>query len=66
MDMDCEVRGDINRNHDGSYSIFINARLCAERQKEICMHELIHIYKEDFEKETADEIEWLAHQVITI
>lgn len=55
------VPGSIWHNADGSYSIFIDARLSLEKQKEVFKHELNHILKDDFSKENADLIEFDAH-----
>lgn len=44
-------------NEDGSYSIFINARLNWERQMLAYQHAITHIMNGDFEKTDADEIE---------
>lgn len=55
------VPGSIWHNADGSYSIFIDAKLSLEKQKEVFKHELNHILKDDFSKENADIIEFDAH-----
>ena len=44
-------------NEDGSFSIFINARLNWERQMVAYQHAIRHIMEDDFSKECADEIE---------
>lgn len=48
-------------NEDGSYTIFINARLNREQQIKSYYHAMKHITGEDFEKENVQEIETLAH-----
>lgn len=50
IDMPCGVWGHCNCNTDGSYSIFINARLSYEMQQQVYLHELRHINKDDFSK----------------
>ena len=35
-------------NEDGSFDIYINSRLCFERQQEAIKHELEHIKKDHF------------------
>jgi hypothetical protein len=55
--MDPAVEEHVTSNEDGSFSIFINARLCYERQLSAYQHALIHIMNDDFGKEEADEIE---------
>lgn len=62
IDMDVLVSEQISKNSDGSYTIFINARLSHERQIEAYAHALRHIQENDFEKENADQIEVEAHK----
>ena len=50
IDMDVLVSEQISKNSDGSYTIFINARLSHERQIEAYAHALRHIQENDFEK----------------
>lgn len=57
IDMDCCIDEQVISNSDGSYSIFINARLNYERQMLAYQHAIEHIMNDDFEKEYADEIE---------
>lgn len=42
---------------DGSFSIFINARISQARQMIAYQHALAHIMRDDFSKTDADEIE---------
>lgn len=46
---------------DGSYTIIINAHLSHEEQQKVYIHELSHIYENDFENLCADEIESHSH-----
>lgn len=62
IDMDVLVSEQISKNSDGSYTIFINARLSHERQIEAYAHALRHIQENDFEKENSDQIEVEAHK----
>lgn len=62
IDMDVLVGEQITANSDGSYTIFLNARLSYERQLEAYAHALRHIQENDFEKENADQIEVDAHK----
>lgn len=57
IDMDTAVEEQVNYNADGSFSIFVNARLSCERQMSAYQHALMHIVQDDFGKECADEIE---------
>lgn len=60
-DMPLGIKGHVNHNIDGSYTIFINAKLTYEEQKEVFNHELQHIKNNDFEKFNCDVIEQYAH-----
>lgn len=62
IDMDVLVGEQITANSDGSYTIFLNARLSHERQLEAYAHALRHIQNEDFNKDNADMIELAAHE----
>lgn len=57
LDMDTLVEEQVIANEDGSFSIFINARLNYERQMLAYQHALAHIMNDDFSKTDADEIE---------
>lgn len=48
-------------NEDGSYTIFINARLNYEQQMKAYLHAMKHIVGDDFQKEDVQSIEYLAH-----
>lgn len=56
------IWGHCNPNPDGSYSIFINSKLCFEAQKKVYLHELYHITNGDFEKQDVDKIEYYARK----
>lgn len=56
-----KVNESVVENEDGSYSIFIEANLTAERQKEAFLHAMKHIIGGDFTKENIQEIEFNAH-----
>lgn len=55
------VPGSVWHNSDDSYTIFIDAHLNAERQKEVFQHEINHIINGDFEKIEVQQIEAEAH-----
>lgn len=57
VDLPCWMGGHCNCNPDGSYSIFINARLGYEEQRKAYLHEMEHIKDNDFEKTNVSEIE---------
>lgn len=52
----------VTGNEDGSYTIFINARLSYESQLEAYKHALKHINNNDFEKTDVQQIEAIAHE----
>lgn len=56
------IWGHSNPNPDGSYSIFINAKLSYEMQRRVYIHELKHILNKDFEKSDVNQIEYYAHK----
>lgn len=60
-DLPCRVRGFCIKNDDGTHTIFINAKLNMEQQKEVYLHEKRHMINEDFEKEDIDALEYLVH-----
>lgn len=51
----------ITENEDGTYTIFIDATLSREKQKEKFLHAMKHILQSDFDKFNADQIEFEAH-----
>jgi len=57
MDMDCAIKGNVSCNIDGSYTVFINSRYNFEQQKEIFIHELLHVINDDFGDLDVDIIE---------
>lgn len=62
LDMPTSIKAFVKSNHDGSYTIIINARLSDEEQKKAYLHELRHIENGDFERKcSADLIEFYAH-----
>ena len=57
------VRESVVINEDGSYTIFIDASLSHEEQKEEFLHALKHIMNEDFSKDDVQKIEKYAHNI---
>lgn len=53
----------VTPNEDGSYTIFINARLSSEEQMKSYQHALKHIQRNDFAKENVQKIEKTAHRL---
>ena len=56
----------ITENSDGSYTVFLNARLSHDRLIEAYRHALAHIDNEDFRKEDVQLIELEAHSGIPV
>lgn len=57
MNLPCHIKGLTTKNEDDSYTIFLNSRLSCEQQKKSYLHELQHIYNDDFSKENVSIIE---------
>ena len=57
INMDTLVEEQVVKNEDGSYSVFINARLSTNKQREAYLHALRHIYQDDFSCADADDVE---------
>lgn len=57
------VPGSVWHNSDDSYTIFIDAHLGTEKQKEVFQHEINHIINGDFEKADIQQIEAEAHGI---
>ena len=57
VNMDTSVKEQVIYNEDGSFSIFINAKLNRECQMLAYQHALRHIIEDDFSKICADDIE---------
>ncbi len=57
LNMDTAVHEEVHLNIDGSFSIFINARISHEQQMRAYHHAIKHIMENDFNKENVDDIE---------
>lgn len=55
------IPGSVWKNADDSYTIFIDARLNEVERQKVFLHEMKHIYKNDFERESVQKIEFDAH-----
>lgn len=55
------VKETVVSNEDGSYTIFIDASLSREEQRERFCHAMRHILGDDFSKYDVDKIEFVAH-----
>lgn len=63
LDMDTKIPEHLIKNSDDSYTIFLNARLSQESRVKSYYHALRHISDNDFEKQSAQEVEWKAHEI---
>ena len=63
IDMPVGLRANVVENDDGSYTIFVNAKLSDEMQKEKYKHEINHIVRNDFYNSNASQIEFDAHDI---
>lgn len=54
----------VTPNEDGTYTIFINARLSYEAQLKAYQHALKHIEEDDFQQSDVQTIEAKAHELI--
>ena len=48
VDLPPSIGGMVSPNDDGTFSVYINARKSAEKQKKSLAHEVKHITSEDF------------------
>ena len=64
IDMPTRIKGQTIKNEDGSYSVFLNARMSSIQIEKTYQHELKHIENGDFEKEQVQRIEVYAHKII--
>lgn len=63
IDFPVSIHGRTVVNEDGSYSIFINAKLNHEMRLKAYEHEIEHIKNGDFEKNNVQNIESVAHNL---
>lgn len=62
LNMEYGIHEQVTQNHDGSYTIFLNARDSDARNRMAFIHALYHIQNHDFEKYDVQEIESEAHK----
>ena len=62
--MPTRVKGQTVKNEDGTYSVFLNARMASNQIEKTYQHEIQHIENGDFEKEQVQRIETYAHKLI--
>lgn len=67
IDMDVMIPEQVTKNSDGSYTIFLNARLTHEHRLQSYKHALQHIQNGDFDLDEGNvqEIETVAHTLPT-
>lgn len=59
-----KVKGFSILNEDSTYSVVINSKLSVEAQRNAFNHEIEHIMKEDFNKNSVNDIEYYAHNLL--
>ena len=62
MNMEHGIHEMIVANHDGSHTIFLNARDSNERRMESYCHALSHLKHDDFDKDDVQQIEADCHR----
>lgn len=60
--MDYGMHGTSVLNHDGSTTVFLNARDSHERRLKTYKHEIDHDDSDDFDKHDVQQIEYEAHK----
>lgn len=55
----------VTENEDGSYTIFVNARLSHDGRMRAYQHAMEHINRNDFQKDDVQQIEAVAHDILT-
>ena len=55
----------VTENEDGSYTIFVNARLSQDGRMRAYQHAMKHIQGNDFQKDDIQQIEASAHDILT-
>lgn len=63
VDLPPRVKGLTHPNPDGTYTVFLNARLSIETQRQTYRHELRHIRQGDFSGGDVQLIEAYAHEI---
>lgn len=63
IDMDTKIPEQIVKNQDDSYTIFLNSKLSHDEHLKSYSHALMHIRRNDFDKEDADRIENDTHNM---
>ena len=68
VDMPDSIHGACSLRPDGSFLIFINNRDSNQKQKKAFLHEMLHIWRRDHEKQgiSANEIEYQCHNDIDL
>ena len=61
MNMEHGMHEMIVSNHDGSYTVFLNARDSNERRMKSYQHAMRHLERNDYEKDSVQQIEAEAH-----
>lgn len=62
MNMSTKIHEAVTPNEDGSFTVFINARLSADAQRKAYLHALTHIRNDDFRECDVNMAEYEAHK----
>lgn len=62
LNMEYGIHEQITKNHDGSFTVFLNARDSSNVQQDSYAHAIRHIVSGDFEKYDVQEIETVSHK----
>ena len=55
--MPSRIKGYTAIDNDGNYNIYLNDRLSSEQQRITYLHEMAHISRGDWDKDTVEEAE---------
>lgn len=64
LNMEYGIHEQVTQNHDGSYTVFLNARDSADMRMFSYKHAVSHILNMDFDKADVQEIEHNAHAAV--
>lgn len=61
LNMNHKIHEQVTKNHDGGYTIILNARDSRSMHEKTYRHALRHIERNDFDKHDVQNIEYYAH-----
>lgn len=57
LDFPTTIQGTVVEDENGDFNVYINSRIADAMQKKALVHELVHIERNDFEKESFKDAE---------